>query len=161
MNFRYVVRFNLESEGYRVWDNAEHHFVGGSFTNIADAQKVADAKNENAARQILVVHYSDGSTDKAIIPDVLADLHAQIAALQAELKLERQRSEEALAFVYSKLKAENARMKAAIQEAHDLLAQHIGMAYNYPKIYTAEMLLKDVLKSPAPTEAPATSEDES
>ncbi len=42
---RYKVRYNVESEGYKVWDVQEQEWASGSFTYQEDAQVVADKKN--------------------------------------------------------------------------------------------------------------------
>jgi hypothetical protein len=70
MNERFIVKFVVESEGYKVWDTAWRVFASGSYTLQSDAQAVADRKNANPA------------TPAPAPVDILAAKNERIAALE-------------------------------------------------------------------------------
>jgi hypothetical protein len=149
MNERFIVKFVVESEGYKVWDTAWRVFASGSYTLQSDAQAVADRKNANPA------------TPAPAPVDILAAKNERIAALEDEHdhQLRRAlRAESELADYKRRFEMENerangqagliTRMKAALEQIFEPDAVEIWLKHG------------QALQAPAPTEAPATDEPE-
>jgi hypothetical protein len=145
MNERFIVKFVVESEGYKVWDTAWRVFASGSYTLQSDAQAVADRKNANPA------------TPAPAPVDILAAKNERIAALEDEHdhQLRRAlRAESELADYKRRFEMENerangqagliTRMKAALEQIFEPDAVEIWLKHG------------QALQAPAPTEAPAT-----